>query len=218
MACRVILLGPPGAGKGTQAQRLAEERGLAKVATGDILRSAVNEGSALGQQVAAYMEAGELVPDKLMVEIIRKRLQAPDCQNGYVLDGFPRTIAQAEALDEMLAAIGQGVDRVVHIEVSPELLVRRLSGRLLCRGCGATFHRDFQPPGQTGVCDFCGGTLYQREDDQEETVRARLEVFEQQTKPVVGYYQRQDIYCRVNGDADPETVFQRVLGAIEEVS
>lgn len=211
---RMVLLGPPGAGKGTQGEMLSEHLGIPQIATGDILRKAVAEGSDLGQKAQSYMDAGDLVPDEIMVGIIRDRLQDPDAQKGYILDGFPRTVAQADALDSMLSDIGQVLDAVVHIQVDKETLVQRLSGRLICRDCGATYHVQFGPPAQEGVCDRCGGELYQREDDQEETVRSRLDVFEERTQPLVDYYRRQGIYAAIEGDRAPEEVQDEILRTI----
>lgn len=213
---RQVLLGPPGAGKGTQAQMLAGRLGVPHIATGDILRAAVKAGSELGRQAKSYMEAGDLVPDEIMVGIIRDRLQEADTREGYLLDGFPRTVAQAEALDDMLEAIGQKLDHVVHIDVDDEALVERLSGRLICRDCGASYHTRFSPPERDRVCDHCGGELYQREDDQEETVRARLAVFEERTQPLVEYYRQREIYHPIDGDRDPEAVCAEILTAIQE--
>lgn len=208
---RMVLLGPPGAGKGTQGEMLSQDLGIPQIATGDILRKAVAEGSDLGNQAQSYMDAGDLVPDGIMVGIIRQRLQDPDAQNGYILDGFPRTVAQAEALDEMLSDIGQGLDAVIHIDVDKETLVKRLSGRLICRDCGATYHAEFNPPERSGVCDKCGGELYQREDDQEETVRSRLDVFQERTQPLVDYYKQQGVYTAIDGDRAPAEVREEIL-------
>jgi len=213
---RMVLLGPPGAGKGTQGQMLAEKLGVPQIATGDILRAAVKEGSELGQKAKSYMDAGDLVPDEVMVGIIRDRLQDEDAQAGYILDGFPRTVAQAEALDEMLSNIGQKLDHVLHIDVDDEALVERLSGRLICRDCGASYHTRFNPPQKDQVCDQCGGELFQREDDQEETVRSRLAVFAERTQPLVEYYQQQGIYRRIDGDQEPQQVLTKILGVIQE--
>jgi adenylate kinase len=209
-------MGAPGAGKGTQGQVLAEHKGIPQIATGDILRAAVKAGTELGTQAKSYMDAGELVPDAIMVDLIRNRLQEPDASGGYILDGFPRTLAQAEALDDMLGHIGQPLDYVLHIHVDPEVLVERLTGRLICADCGASYHVKFQPPKQEGVCDKCGGRLYQREDDTEETVRSRLNVYEEQTAPLVEYYRRQGLYREVDGERDPDTVLQDILRIIDE--
>ncbi|MFP4615871.1 MAG: adenylate kinase [Thiohalorhabdus sp.] len=212
---RLVLLGPPGAGKGTQGQMLSQRLGIPQIATGDILRNAVATGTDIGRKAKSYMDAGDLVPDEIMVEIIRERLQEADARNGYILDGFPRTVAQAEALDEMLEAIGQRLDLVVHVDVENETLVERLSGRLICRDCGATYHVRFHPPAKDRVCDECGGELYQREDDKEETVRSRLEVFAERTQPLVDYYRQQGIYHKVDGDREPETVLGDILRLTE---
>ena len=193
---------------------LTEHLGIPQIATGDILRNAVSQGTELGKKAKSYMDAGDLVPDEIMVEIIRERLQAPDAADGYILDGFPRTVAQAEALDEMLGAIGQRLDAVIHIDVDNEELVQRLSGRLICRDCGATYHVRFNPPRKDRVCDKCGGELYQREDDQEETVRSRLGVFQERTQPLVDYYRKEGIYTAVDGDQDPEAVLDEILKLI----
>lgn len=211
---RMVLLGPPGAGKGTQGEMLSEELGIPQIATGDILRKAVSEGSGLGQKAKSYMDSGDLVPDEIMVGIIRDRLQDSDAQKGYILDGFPRTVAQAEALDEMLTEIGQVLDAVIHIDVEKETLVQRLSGRQICRDCGSTYHIQYEPPKQEGVCDRCGGELYQREDDQEETVRSRLDVFQERTQPLVDYYRRQGIYTAIEGDRAPVVVRDHILRTI----
>ena len=213
---RMVLLGPPGAGKGTQGQMLAQKLGIPQIATGDILRAAVKEGSELGQKAKSYMDAGDLVPDELMVGIIRERLQEADAQEGYILDGFPRTVAQAEALDEMLHNIGQRLDHVIHIDVDNEVLVGRLSGRLICRDCGASYHVQFNPPEKDKVCDECGGELFQREDDQEETVRSRLTVFAERTQPLVEFYRKQGIYEKIDGDQEPQQVLDAILDAIQE--
>ena len=212
---RMVLLGPPGAGKGTQGQMMAEKLGIPQIATGDILRAAVKEGSELGQKAKSYMDAGDLVPDEIMVGIIEGRLQEADAQEGYILDGFPRTVAQAEALDEMLSKIDQALDHVIHIDVDDEVLVERLSGRLICRDCGASYHTRFNPPENDRVCDQCGGELFQREDDQEDTVRSRLSVFAERTQPLVDYYRQQGIYRRIDGDREPQTVLDEILGVIQ---
>jgi adenylate kinase len=213
---RLILMGAPGAGKGTQGQEIAKHKGVPQIATGDILRAAVKAGSELGSQAKSYMDAGELVPDAIMVDLIRNRLQEPDAAQGYILDGFPRTLAQAEALDDMLSEIGQPLDHVLHIHVDNETLVERLTGRLICADCGASYHVKFQPPAREGVCDKCGGQLYQREDDSEATVRSRLQVYEEQTAPLVGYYRDQGIYREIEGERDPGEVLQDILRIIDE--
>ncbi len=214
---RMVLLGPPGAGKGTQGHMLAQELGIPQIATGDILRQAVQEGSELGRQAKSYMDAGDLVPDAIMMKIIRERVEDDDAQKGYILDGFPRTVAQAEALDDMLETIGQSLDAVIHIDVDSEALVERLSARLICRDCGTTYHTRFNPPSKDRVCDVCGGELYQREDDQESTVRSRLAVFEERTQPLVEYYRQQGVYHKIDGNREPDAVREAILAAIGSV-
>ena len=179
----IILLGPPGAGKGTQAKMLVDKYAIPQISTGDILRAAVKEGTPLGKEAKSYMDKGALVPDSVVIGIVEERIQEPDCQKGYMLDGFPRTVPQAEALDGMLNKLDSQIDHVVSIEVANEELVQRLTGRRTCRECGAGFHVMFDPPKQEGVCDKCGGELYQRDDDNVETVTSRLEVYGSQTLP-----------------------------------
>lgn len=213
---RVILLGPPGAGKGTQAQRLTQTLGIPQVSTGDILRAAVAAGTPLGREAKATMDQGALVPDGVVIGIIRERLAAPDCARGYILDGFPRTAAQAEALGETLQALGTPLTAVLSITVDPEELVRRLSGRRTCGNCGAAYHMETAPPRRAGLCDRCGGALLQREDDREETIRKRLAVYREQTAPLVAYYRGRGLLREVDGRGDIDDVFARVcrlLGA-----
>lgn len=213
---RVILLGPPGAGKGTQAQRLTQTLGIPQVSTGDILRAAVAAGTPLGREAKATMDQGALVPDGVVIGIIRERLAAPDCARGYILDGFPRTAAQAEALGETLQALGTPLTAVLSITVEPEELVRRLSGRRTCGNCGAAYHMETAPPRRAGLCDRCGGALLQREDDREETIRKRLAVYREQTAPLVAYYWGRGLLREVDGRGDIDDVFARVcrlLGA-----
>lgn len=212
---RFILLGPPGAGKGTQAKLLEKRYGIPQVSTGDILRQAVAEGSPLGLEAKAYMDKGALVPDQVVIGIIRDRLQKPDCVKGYILDGFPRTVVQAEALASALEAMGRGLDRVLSVEVEEEELVRRLSGRRVCRSCGEMFHLDSRPPRRPSVCDRCGGELYQRDDDKEETIRRRLQVYREQTEPLIGYYEGQGLLGRVDGQGVVEEVFHRIVRVLE---
>jgi len=207
---RVILLGPPGAGKGTQAQRLTQTLGIPQVSTGDILRAAVAAGTPLGREAKATMDQGALVPDGVVIGIIRERLAAPDCARGYILDGFPRTAAQAEALGETLQALGTPLTAVFSITVGPEELVRRLSGRRTCGNCGAAYHLETAPPRRAGLCDRCGGALLQREDDREETIRKRLAVYREQTAPLVAYYRGRGLLREVDGRGDIDDVFARV--------
>jgi adenylate kinase len=206
----VILLGPPGAGKGTQAKMLVEEYQIPQISTGDILRAAVKEGSPLGKEAKACMDKGELVPDSVVIGIVEERIQQPDCAKGYMLDGFPRTVPQAEALDGMLQNLSSQIDHVVSIEVANEELVGRLTGRRTCRDCGVGFHVMFDPPEQEGVCDKCGGELYQRDDDNVETVTSRLEVYESQTLPLIDYYKAQEKIRPIDGVGDIKEIFGRV--------
>lgn len=206
----VILLGPPGAGKGTQAKMLVEEYQIPQISTGDILRAAVKEGSPLGKEAKACMDKGDLVPDSVVIGIVEERIQQPDCAKGYMLDGFPRTVPQAEALDGMLKNLSSQIDHVVSIEVANEELVGRLTGRRTCRDCGVGFHVIFDPPEQEGVCDKCGGELYQRDDDNVETVSSRLEVYESQTLPLIDYYAAQEKIRPIDGVGDIKEIFARV--------
>ncbi|EKP94868.1 adenylate kinase [Thermaerobacter subterraneus] len=185
---RWIFLGPPGAGKGTQAARLAQRAGVPQIATGDMFRAAVREGTPLGLEAKRYMEAGQLVPDQVTLGLVRERLAQPDCRKGFLLDGFPRTVPQAEGLNEVLAGLGARLDGVLYFDVPDAVVVERLSGRRVCPACGATYHVRFEPPQVEGRCDRCGAELVQRSDDREETVRQRLAVYRQQTEPLVRYY------------------------------
>ncbi|UCG13023.1 MAG: adenylate kinase [Deltaproteobacteria bacterium] len=206
----LILLGPPGAGKGTQAKMLVETYQIPQISTGDILRAAVKDGTTLGKEARSYMDKGQLVPDSVVIGIVEERLQQPDCKTGYMLDGFPRTVPQAEALDGMLQNLGSEIDHVVSIEVDNEELVKRLTGRRTCRECGAGFHVMFDPPKQEGVCDKCGGELYQRDDDNVETVTSRLQVYESQTMPLIDYYKTQGKVRPIEGVGEIKEVFNRV--------
>jgi adenylate kinase len=212
---RLILLGPPGAGKGTQAQRLSDRLGIPQVSTGDILRAAVAAGTPLGREAKGYMDQGALVPDGVVIGIMRERLAAPDCARGYILDGFPRTAAQAEALGETLQALGTPLTAVVSLTVDPEELVRRLSGRRSCGSCGAAYHLETAPPRRAGVCDRCGGALLQREDDREETIRKRLAVYREQTAPLVAYYRGRGLLKEVDGRGDVSEVFARICRLLD---
>jgi adenylate kinase len=209
---RIILLGAPGAGKGTQAAALERRWGVPHISTGDMLRAQVRQGAELGRKAQGYMEAGELVPDDVMVAMIRERLGEPDAREGYILDGFPRTVAQAEALDAMLRESG-GVEAVIDLQVPEEEIIRRLSGRVVCPKCDAIYQVDSRPPRQAGVCDKCGTALIQREDDRPEAVRRRVEVYRQQTEPLLEYYGRKDLLRAVDGIHGPE----KTAGVIEEL-
>lgn len=211
----LILLGPPGAGKGTQAQMIAERYHIPQISTGDILRSAVKEGTPLGKQAKAFMEKGQLVPDEVVIGIIDERLRASDCQAGFILDGFPRTIPQAEALQVILDKIGKSVDHVMDIEVDPEELVRRLTGRRTCKNCGSMFHILFHPPKKEGLCDRCGGALYQREDDREETIRTRLKEYEKQTAPLIQYYRGKKVLRPIQGMGGQSQILERIVQVLD---
>lgn len=195
----LILLGAPGAGKGTQAAYLRDEWGLAHISTGDILRAEVRQGSALGKEAAGYMERGELVPDDLIIRMMEERLKTMGAETGYILDGFPRTEAQAEALDAMLQRIGHTLDAVVNLEVQDTELIRRLTGRRVCPQCSAVYHVDTMPPKVAGVCDMCGAELIQRKDDQIDAITNRLEVYKAQTKPLIEYYQQRGKLTTIDG-------------------
>ena len=210
----LILLGPPGAGKGTQAGRIVEEYGIPHVSTGDILRGAVKNQTQMGLEAKKYMDAGELVPDSVVIGIVKDRLQEPDTAKGFLMDGFPRTIPQAEALDAALDGLGRAVTKTVVVLVDEEELVRRLSGRRICRVCQAPFHVVFNPPKKEGVCDKCGGELYQRDDDSEATVRNRLEVYRNQTEPLIDYYDQAGLVARIDGAQSPEKVYEDVRAAL----
>jgi adenylate kinase len=212
---QAILLGPPGAGKGTQAKMLTERYGVPQVSTGDILRAAVAAGTPLGKEAKTYMDRGALVPDEVVIGIVRDRLGEPNCRKGYLLDGFPRTVAQAEALTRMLKKLGAPLPRVVSLEVREEELVKRLSGRRTCPACGEPFHVESHPPRVEGICDKCGGRLIQREDDREETIRRRLQVYRKETEPLIGYYQNQGLLKTVNGLGEAGEVLARVSRALE---
>ncbi len=207
----LILLGPPGAGKGTQAQKIVEYFHIPQISTGDILRSAVKEGTPLGKEAKAFMDRGQLVPDEVVIGIIDERLRAPDCQNGFILDGFPRNISQADALQSLLEKMGRSIDHVLNIEVDSEELVRRLAGRRTCKNCGAMFHILFQPPKEDGKCDRCGGPLYQRTDDNEETIRTRLREYEKQTSPLIEYYKKSSLLRSIQGVGGADQIFERIL-------
>lgn len=207
----VVFLGPPGAGKGTQAARLSAKYGLPKVSTGDMLREAVAAGTDLGARVQSIMEAGELVDDETMFEVLEERLSQPDCAEGVVLDGYPRTRKQAEGLDPLTSRLGMGkVGLVLLLAVPEEEVVRRISGRRRCTGCDANFHVEFQPPQEEEKCDRCGGSLEQRADDREEVVRERLAVYRRQTEPLVDYYRERGVLEEVDGTGTPDEVFRRI--------
>ena len=207
---RVILLGPPGAGKGTQAKLLIARLGVPQISTGDMLRAAVAAGTPLGHEAKRFMDRGALVPDAVIIALVRERLQAPDCDRGYVLDGFPRTVAQAEALDAALNELRGALDHVLCLEVPSEELIARIAGRRTCRACGAMFHVRFSPSKREGVCDVCGGETYQRKDDGEETVRRRLAVYADQTAPLIRFYEERGLLRRISGTGEIPEIFARM--------
>jgi adenylate kinase len=207
----LILLGPPGAGKGTQAKMLVEKYGIPQISTGEILRANLKAETELGLEAKKYMDAGELVPDEVVIGIVANRIKEDDCQKGYMLDGFPRTVPQAEALSEILAKDGSGIDDVISIEVPNEELMGRLTGRRTCRQCGQGYHVMFDPPQKEGVCGKCSGELYQRDDDNETTVGSRLEVYTKETQPLIDYYQGKGLLRPVDGVGQIKEIFDRVV-------
>lgn len=213
---RAILLGPPGAGKGTQAVRIVEKYGIPHISTGDIFRENIKKGTELGKRAQEYMNKGELVPDDLVVEIATARLLEEDCKDGFLLDGFPRTVYQAEKLDEFLAAHGAKIDKVLDIAVEKEELIARLTGRRVCKTCGASYHVVNIPPKKEGVCDICGGELIQRSDDNAETVANRIEVYEAQTKPLIDYYEKAGNIAHIDGSTGLDNVFADIVKALGE--
>jgi len=212
----ITFVGAPGAGKGTQASMVAQKLNLVHVSSGDLFRQALEQGTELGKQAKAYMEKGVLVPDKITIQMVMERLSAPDCGNGVILDGFPRNLLQAEALDSALSEQGKAIDKVVYIGVSEEELVSRLSSRWLCRQCQAVYNMVNFPPAVEGKCDKCGGELYQRPDDKPETVRKRLDVYFAETAPLIAYYRRQDKLLEVEGEGGVAEVTQRIVSALRE--
>ena len=213
---RTILLGPPGAGKGTQAAKIVEKYGVPHISTGDIFRENIKKGTELGKKAQEYMNRGELVPDDLVIEIATTRLLEDDCRNGFLLDGFPRTVYQAEKLDEFLAARDSKIDKVLDIAVEKDELIARLTGRRVCKACGASFHVVNIPPKKEGVCDFCGGELIQRADDNLETVTNRIDVYEAQTMPFVEYYEKAGNLVHIDGSTGLENVFADIVSALGE--
>ena len=208
---KVIMLGAPGAGKGTQAKRIAEKYGIPHISTGDIFRSNIQAGTKLGMEAKGYMDQGLLVPDQVTIGMLLDRIKEADCGNGYVLDGFPRTIPQAESLTKVLAELGQKIDFAVDVDVPDEAIVDRMSGRRACITCGATYHVRFPPPKEEGICDKCGSKLVLRDDDKPETVEKRLSVYHKQTRPLIDYYRKAGVLASVDGTQDMEQVFQSIV-------
>lgn len=212
---KLVLLGPPGAGKGTQASGIVKRYNVPHISTGDIFRKNIKEQTELGKKAKEYMDKGLLVPDELVVEIVEDRLKEEDARAGFLLDGFPRTQKQAQALDEVLAKMGSGLSRVVNIEVAKEILVGRAVGRRICKDCGGTYHIEFNPSKKEGVCDSCSGELYQRSDDNEETVSKRIEVYLSETKPLIEYYENKGLLTTVDGTKDIDEVFEDIKKALD---
>lgn len=210
----LILLGPPGAGKGTQAKKMVDAYGIPQISTGDMLREAVKNQTQLGMEAKKFMDAGQLVPDEVVIGLVKERLSKPDTDKGFMLDGFPRTVPQAEELDKVLADLKKDLDHVVSIEVANEELMGRLTGRRTCKACGAGFHVIFDPPKEEGKCDKCGGELYQRDDDNEATVSNRLKVYDSQTKPLIDYYQGKGLLRPVDGVGAIDDIFGRVKAVL----
>ena len=208
---KIIMLGAPGAGKGTQAKKIAAKYGIPHISTGDIFRANIKNGTELGKKAKTYMDQGLLVPDELVVDLVVDRVNQDDCKNGYVLDGFPRTIPQAEALTEALAKMGQKMDYAIDVDVPDENIVRRMGGRRACVGCGATYHIEYAPTKKEGICDTCGGELILRDDDKPETVQKRLDVYHEQTQPLIDYYTQAGILRTVDGTVDIDDVFQAIV-------
>ncbi|MCC6346262.1 MAG: adenylate kinase [Nitrospirales bacterium] len=211
---RIVLLGAPGAGKGTQAKKLVEKYPVPQVSTGDLLRAAVAAGTALGREARSYMDKGELVPDSVVLGMVEERLRQEDCKKGYILDGFPRNTKQAEALDRMLASLDMSLNAAISVDVPFEDLMKRLTGRRTCKACGQMYNIHFNAPRKEGVCDKCGGELFQRDDDREGTIRKRLEVYNAQTAPLIDYYGEKDILHVVSGTGSIDEIFCRVCTAL----
>ncbi|MFJ8021158.1 adenylate kinase [Streptomyces sp. NPDC096311] len=213
---RIVLVGPPGAGKGTQAAFLAKNLGIPHISTGDLFRANISQGTELGKQAKAYMDAGKLVPDEVTIGMAKDRMEQPDAANGFLLDGFPRNVSQAEALDEMLKAEGMKLDAVLDLEVPEDEVVKRIAGRRICRNDSShVFHVTYKQPKKEGVCDVCGGELYQRDDDSEETVRTRLEVYHTQTEPIIDYYAAQGLVVTISALGKVEEVTGRAMEALK---
>ena len=213
---KLLIMGPPGAGKGTQAEVLVKELKITHISTGDMFRAAIKEGTEMGRKAKEFMDQGKLVPDEVVVGMVSDRLSQPDCANGFLLDGFPRTVAQAESLDATLTKLGILLNGVINIEVAREKLMGRLTGRRVCKGCGASYHVIINLPQNEGVCNSCGGELYQRSDDNEETVSNRLDVYEAQTQPLIDYYNNKGLLLNVNGDQEISQVLSDIMSSLKK--
>lgn len=213
---RLILLGPPGVGKGTQASAIVERYNIPHISTGDIFRANIKEGTKLGMQAKDYMDKGLLVPDELVISIVNDRLTWKDCENGFLLDGFPRTVNQAEALDTQLDKMGVKLDRVINLDADKDTLIQRATGRRICKTCGATYHIENNPPKREGICDIDGGELYQREDDKKETVATRIGVYLAQTEPLIDYYREKSLILDIDGTKPIKEIFQTIVRALED--
>lgn len=213
---RLVFLGAPGAGKGTQAKRLVEKYGIPQISTGDLLRAAVAAGTSLGKEAKAYMDRGELVPDKVVLGMVKERLSQNDCKKGFILDGFPRNVAQAEALDKMLSEMNMPLDLALNLDVPFDDLMKRLTGRRTCKSCGQMYNVYYSPSKVEGKCDKCGGELFQRDDDKEETIRKRLEVYRAQTEPLIDYYSKKGILKSVSGTGSIDEIFNSICAILEK--
>jgi len=210
----ILFMGPPGAGKGTQADVIVKEFGIPHISTGDAFRLAIKQGTPIGLKAKEYMDQGLLVPDDVTIGIVEERLQQPDCKEGFLLDGFPRTLSQAEALDGILERLNSGLDHVINLKVDRNKLLARLTGRRICKNCGATYHVVFNPPKQEGICDKCGGELYQRSDDNEESVGTRLDEYINKTAPLLTFYENKDLLRQIDGEQEIEQVSQEIVSLL----
>lgn len=213
---RLVLLGPPGAGKGTQASAIVKKYNIPHISTGDIFRANIKEGTELGKKAKEYMDKGLLVPDELVVDLVKDRLNQKDCSEGFLLDGFPRTVKQAEALDAELLSMGIGLDKVINIDADSKILIERAIGRRVCKECGATYHIKFNPPKNEGICDNDNMTLFQRDDDVEETVATRINVYFEQTQPLIDYYQQKGLILNIDGTKPIDNIFETIVEALNK--